>query len=107
MMQQSYAGGVAIVSGRWFDTLTVYIVVILCVFMLGVYVNGHRIIDQRLVHGDTSVVVQGDVREADHPFRLTRLPKSVTLCSIISCDGDRGPYARNTSTRNCIQHNFV
>ena len=45
------------------------------VVWLGVYVNGYRIIDQRLLHGDTRVIVEGDVRVADHPFRLTRKPR--------------------------------
>jgi len=53
---------------------------ILCVFVyvLGVYVNGYRIIDQRVLHGDRTVITRGDVSIANHPFKLTRGPRSVT-----------------------------
>jgi len=44
------------------------------VLCLGVYVNGYRIIDQRVMHGDTSVVVKGDVSVAEHPFKLPVRP---------------------------------
>jgi len=36
----------------------------------GVYVNGYRVIDRRVIHGDTSVTVSGDVSVAEHEFKL-------------------------------------
>ena len=36
----------------------------------GVYVNGHRIIDKRVLQGDESVVPSGDVSVATRPFTL-------------------------------------
>ena len=41
-------------------------------FCSGVYVNGYRIIDQRVLRGDLTVQLSGDVVEADHPFKLRR-----------------------------------
>jgi len=51
--------------------------------MLGVYyVSGagdvYRIIDQRVFNNDLTVRMRGDVTVANHPFTLTRGPRSVT-----------------------------
>ena len=46
--------------------------------------NGWRVIDQRVLGGDTRVVMRGDVSIAEHPFRLTRGPRSAALAHLLT-----------------------